>query len=256
MEKEVSGRGRERQRDWAWRGLADPGFTTLLLSDTSTDIQMAPASGPANRLKSVESHLSYTPGAVNSTTVTTSFTSTSTSTSNSASTTPGTLTNPIISNPTTMSSPPAARPAITAHVLDTTLGRPAASIPVALLSLPSASPPQTYTTPLSTALPTVVATSVTNSDGRIAHWDSVDGNNTIISTERGKVYMLRFETEGYFKKVYGEAGGFFPWVDVVFQMGGGDIGGERDDEGDEGERKHYHVPVLLSRFGYSTYRGS
>lgn len=66
--------------------------------------------------------------------------------------------------------------------------------------------------------------------------------------------MLRLETEGYFQRWYGEAGGFFPWVDVVFKMGGGDILGE--DGRDEGERKHYHVPVLLSRFGYTTYRGS
>lgn len=65
--------------------------------------------------------------------------------------------------------------------------------------------------------------------------------------------MLRFETEAYFRECYGEAGGFWPWVDVVFKMGGGD--GEGDGR-EEGERKHYHVPVLLSRFGYSTYRGS
>jgi len=66
--------------------------------------------------------------------------------------------------------------------------------------------------------------------------------------------MLRFETEGYFQRWYGEAGGFFPWVDVVFKIGGGEMIGE--DGRDEGERRHYHVPVLLSKFGYSTYRGS
>ena len=61
--------------------------------------------------------------------------------------------------------------------------------------------------------------------------------------------MLRFETEGYFQRWYGEAAGFFPWVDVVFKMGGG----ETMEDGGDG---HYHVPVLLSRFGYSTYKGS
>ena len=155
---------------------------------------------------------------------------------------------------------PILRPPITAHVLDTTLGRPAAGIPVALMSMPSISPPPPspqagYHTPFSSSEPKILATSKTNFDGRVAHWDlatNEHGQKAEISTEKGRVYMLRFETHDYYTTHYGEAGGFFPWVDVVFVMGGGDAGDGRAEE----ERKHYHVPVLLSRFGYSTYRGS
>lgn len=58
------------------------------------------------------------------------------------------------------------------------------------------------------------------------------------------VYRLRFETAAYF-----EAQGvksFYPEVLVVFEVPAVADGG----------REHYHVPLLLSPFGYSTYRGS
>jgi 5-hydroxyisourate hydrolase len=53
------------------------------------------------------------------------------------------------------------------------------------------------------------------------------------------VYRLTFDTATYF----GSQGmrGFYPFVQVVFELQGLD---------------HYHVPLLLSPFGYSTYRGS
>jgi 5-hydroxyisourate hydrolase len=53
-------------------------------------------------------------------------------------------------------------------------------------------------------------------------------------------YRLTFDTGAYFRGV-GEAG-FYPEVSVTFEVAPG-----------EG---HYHVPLLLSPFGYSTYRGS
>ena len=51
---------------------------------------------------------------------------------------------------------------------------------------------------------------------------------------------MHFDTAVYF-----ESGGqepFYPWVDVVFNIGG--------------DGQHYHIPLLLSPFGHSTYRGS
>jgi 5-hydroxyisourate hydrolase len=66
---------------------------------------------------------------------------------------------------------------------------------------------------------------VTNADGRVA---SLGGE-----LEAGD-YVLRFETGPY-------VAGFFPEVVVVFTIA--------DD-------RHHHVPVLLSPYGYSTYRGS
>jgi 5-hydroxyisourate hydrolase len=53
-------------------------------------------------------------------------------------------------------------------------------------------------------------------------------------------YRLSFDTDAYFRAV-GEAG-FYPEVSVTFVVGHG--------------QEHYHVPLLLSPFGYSTYRGS
>ena len=54
------------------------------------------------------------------------------------------------------------------------------------------------------------------------------------------VYRLVFETGAYFR-ARGEKT-FFPRVEVVFEV--------------DKEEEHYHVPLLLSPFGYSTYRGS
>ncbi|RPB19160.1 Transthyretin [Terfezia boudieri ATCC MYA-4762] len=228
---------------------------------------MSPPWAPTERLKQLSNHLSYTK-TTTTTTTTTHDPSSSSSPPDPSYTFIGTplprhaLTNfkPALSthNPSssasttspasasTMAAPP--RPAITCHVLDTTLGRPGSSIPVTLMSLPS---PSSFTTPYSTSAPTIIATGLTDSDGRVSTWNFTpipgqdeEGSRCSISTARGRIYMLRLETEGYFQR----------WYDVVFKMGGGDILGE--DGRDEGERKHYHVPVLLSRFGYTTYRGS
>jgi 5-hydroxyisourate hydrolase len=53
-------------------------------------------------------------------------------------------------------------------------------------------------------------------------------------------YRLVFDTGAYFRAL-GESG-FYPEVSVTFVV--------------EDATEHYHVPLLLSRFGYSTYRGS
>ncbi|GAA4770397.1 hydroxyisourate hydrolase [Microbacterium gilvum] len=52
-------------------------------------------------------------------------------------------------------------------------------------------------------------------------------------------YTLRFETGGYFAAQGVDA--FYPFVTVTFRVTGD---------------RHYHVPILLSPFAYSTYRGS
>jgi 5-hydroxyisourate hydrolase len=59
------------------------------------------------------------------------------------------------------------------------------------------------------------------------------------SPQEGR-YRLTFDTGAYFHAI-GQAG-FYPEVSVTFVV-------ERGEE-------HYHVPLLLSPFGYSTYRGS
>lgn len=77
---------------------------------------------------------------------------------------------------------------------------------------------------------TELARAVTDADGRIGGLggELADG-----------VYRLRFETGEYFAAQGVDA--FYPEVTVAFTLA---------------EQRHYHVPILLSPFAYSTYRGS
>lgn len=107
---------------------------------------------------------------------------------------------------------------ITTHVLDTSCGRPAAGVPVTLDRAVGDDWAH-------------VGEGVTDGDGRLrdlSEGELPDGR-----------YRLRFDTGSYFV-TNGEAG-FYPEVSVVFTVAGGG---------------HHHVPLLLSPFGYSTYRGS
>jgi 5-hydroxyisourate hydrolase len=117
--------------------------------------------------------------------------------------------------------------AVTTHVLDTALGRPAAGVPVRLERL--AEPPDPPQPP---ALPEVLAEASTDGDGRVA---SLGPDRVEAGT-----YRLAFDTAAYFAAT-GRTG-FFPRIEVVFELA------------DPAE--HYHVPVLLSSFSYTTYRGS
>lgn len=113
---------------------------------------------------------------------------------------------------------------VTTHVLDAARGRPAAGIDVLLQSAPPGPRDDTGWTE--------VANGTTDADGRISDLgpDALpDGT-----------YRLIFATDAYF-----EARGvpaFYPEVTVTFRVTSADA--------------HYHVPVLLSPFAYSTYRGS
>ena len=116
--------------------------------------------------------------------------------------------------------------AITTHVLDAALGRPAAGVPVRLEQLVSGA-----TGHVEGVAPTG-ASAVTNSDGRVGSlWPD--------HLERGD-YRLTFDTATYFRQT-GQTG-FYPCVTVTFTV--------------TDPARHHHVPVLLSPFAYSTYQGS
>ena len=110
---------------------------------------------------------------------------------------------------------------ITTHVLDTTRGRPAANLPVELFMKVDSEWKQ-------------LAQGQTNSDGRIA-----DLLSSATKLDAG-IYRMNFNTSEYFKS--NNEAGFYPYVDIVFEL---DASGQ-----------HYHIPLLLTAFGYSTYRGS
>jgi len=115
---------------------------------------------------------------------------------------------------------------VSCHVLDTSLGRPAAGIRVRLEWLaPSGNdaPPEWK----------LLGQASTSSDGRAAGLNGPGGLNL------GK-HRITFETEEYFRRS-GQLV-FYPEVQVLFIVA-------RASEA-------YHVPLLLSPFGYTTYRGS
>ena len=107
---------------------------------------------------------------------------------------------------------------LTTHVLDTTLGRPAVGVPVTLASFTEGAWVE-------------LDSGLTDDDGRLRTLgpDAVPVGR----------YRFTFDTAAYFSAT-GQTG-FHPEVVVVF------------DVVDAG---HYHVPVLLSPYAYSTYRGS
>jgi len=111
---------------------------------------------------------------------------------------------------------------ITTHILDTSRGRPAVGVAVQLARANAAG----GWDPL--------ATGVTNQDGRIPNLLP-----PATSIEAG-VYQLTFATAEYFQ--HQGVDSFYPHVTIVFAI-------RQPDE-------HYHVPLLLNPFGYSTYRGS
>ena len=108
---------------------------------------------------------------------------------------------------------------ITTHVLDTARGRPAAGIKVQLAR--SADGGEWAE----------LAEGVTDANGRITDLATAPGVGT---------FRLRFELVPYFEAVATPT--FFPYVEIVFRV---------DDA-----QEHYHVPLLLNPFGFSTYRGS
>ena len=112
--------------------------------------------------------------------------------------------------------------AITTHILDTARGRPAAGVHVVLESIDVRDEWH------------VLGRGVTDDDGRL---------RTLLPASPpppAGMYRLVFGTRGYFDAQGIRA--FYPHVTVTFQV----------DDG----AGHYHVPLLLSPFGFTTYRGS
>jgi 5-hydroxyisourate hydrolase len=134
-----------------------------------------------------------------------------------------------------------AKPPITCHVLDTTIGRPGAGIPVTLTLHSSPSSSTAATTPTQ-------YTAHTNADGRVTAWtpssSAVAPLADVFARPGAQAWSLSFETGAYFAERGVEA--FFPEVVVRFRV----------PEGASEKGEHFHVPVLAGPFGYTTYRGS
>ncbi|HUL32707.1 MAG TPA: hydroxyisourate hydrolase [Candidatus Eisenbacteria bacterium] len=110
---------------------------------------------------------------------------------------------------------------LSTHVLDTSIGLPAAGVSVVLEQQSAA------------GVWSEIDRGATDSDGRLKHLAA----GKVLTAG---IYRLTFDTAAYFAAR--RVAGFYPQVTVVFEL--------------QNAREHYHVPLLLSPFGYSTYRGS
>ena len=117
---------------------------------------------------------------------------------------------------------------ISTHILDTALGRPAAGVPVSL------------------------------SRWRDSHWQAISETNQKTDTDgrarellpegvplEAGLYRVRFETAVYYEAQ--QIAGLYPYVEIAFEV---------RDAGEQAEVNHFHIPLLLTANGYTTYRGS
>lgn len=110
---------------------------------------------------------------------------------------------------------------LSSHILDITTGKPAANVKITLSKMEK---DEKWI---------IVDENITDSNGRIGNFLKHTGKSN------GGIYKLTFHTSSYFALLGQKS--FYPFIEVVFEI-----------TGDE----HFHVPITLSAFGYSTYRGS
>lgn len=122
-----------------------------------------------------------------------------------------------------------SRAEVTCHILDTVTGRPAAGVQCSISKLDGFNSKE-------------IAKGATDKDGRIINWDSSLAEIATSGKLNSGVYKIRFETGAYLSR-QNDGRAFFPFVEVVFQAL-------------NPPENHYHIPLLLSNYSYSTYRGS
>ncbi len=109
---------------------------------------------------------------------------------------------------------------ITTHVLDTSLGKPAEGITIQLMTRQSGSW-------------VCLAQGITDQDGRISNL--LEAGQAL----NPDVYKMVFLVHDYFAAQ--QKASFYPLIEIQFNLSDG---------------AHYHIPLLLNPFGYTTYRGS
>jgi 5-hydroxyisourate hydrolase len=110
---------------------------------------------------------------------------------------------------------------ISTHILDTALGRPATGVPITLARMTD----EKWRS---------LNEATTDADGRCKNL--LPANETL----QPGTYRVHFETIAYYNQH--QLSGLYPYVEIVFTV-------------TEGEQ-HYHIPLLLTANGYTTYRGS
>ncbi|KAJ7281173.1 hypothetical protein O6H91_Y367300 [Diphasiastrum complanatum] len=137
------------------------------------------------------------------------------------------------------------RPPITTHVLDVSSGRPGSGIEVSLDVLEGLTPGiKSQTQSDQAGAWTAIGHSITNEDGRSGPLMAPSGQ--ILAG----VYRLTFATGRYYTRLQESSGikefsgGFYPHVSVIFEVKPSQT------------FQHFHVPLLLAPYSYTTYRGS
>jgi len=125
---------------------------------------------------------------------------------------------------------------VTCHVLDVSIGKPAEGVEVNL---------QVYLDKDNIGVFTPVASGVTDSDGRCMTLSPIPSFKQ--AKQAGKeleltraIYKIVFKPKDYFEKTGRKC--FYPWVEIPFQI--------------ENPEEHYHIPLLISPYSFTTYRGS
>ncbi|KAJ7161411.1 hypothetical protein C8R43DRAFT_992785 [Mycena crocata] len=130
-----------------------------------------------------------------------------------------------------------AKSPITCHVLDSSTGKPAEGVQIRLQDFTPAAE-GTYDTfnPL--------ATGVTNADGRcldlLPPRESAEAKELDVALVPG-IYKIVFKTKEYFERTNRKC--FYPWVEITFAI-------------ENPAEQHYHIPLLISPYSFTTYRGS
>lgn len=112
------------------------------------------------------------------------------------------------------------RRTLSTHILDISLGKPAAGVPITVYSL---NEQQQWVE---------LKKTVSNADGRT-------GQLIEIEDFKSGVYKLKFDVQNYCNVL--NLACLYPYIEIIVQCVVG---------------QHYHIPLLLTSFGYSTYRGS
>ncbi len=110
---------------------------------------------------------------------------------------------------------------LSSHILDVSKGMPASGVSIKLEKYNEQSKTWSF-----------VDEKITDQNGRITDFLNAEKPNL-------GIFKLTYFTSEYFKKNNTES--FYPFIEVVFQIKDGN---------------HYHVPITLSAYGYSTYRGN
>jgi 5-hydroxyisourate hydrolase len=110
---------------------------------------------------------------------------------------------------------------ISTHILDTALGRPATGVPITLARLTD-------------GVWSHINDAITDADGRCKHL--LPATQTL----QPGTYRIHFKTDVYYK--HNRLEGLYPYIEIVFTIS--DV------------EDHYHIPLLLTANGYTTYRGS